>query len=89
VMVEPFNGVGYESGRRNRGAAHRFGEGEAEQALGGTSFLGAAGHRRMSRRGAVAAADRWRRSASIQRKEKGASGAVEPNGRMGRTKLGW
>jgi hypothetical protein len=28
MMVEPFNGVGYKLGRRNRGAAHRFGEGE-------------------------------------------------------------
>jgi hypothetical protein len=49
VMLEPFNGVSYESGRRNRGVAHRFGEGEAEQALGGTSFLGAVGHKRASR----------------------------------------
>jgi hypothetical protein len=49
AMVEPFNGVGFESGRRNRGVAHRFGEGEAEQALGGTSFLGATGRGRVSR----------------------------------------
>jgi hypothetical protein len=44
---------------------------------------------RASRRGAVAAVGRWRRSASIQIKEKGASGPVGPNGCMGRTKLGW
>jgi hypothetical protein len=49
AMVEPFICVSYESGRRNRGAAHRFGEGEAEQALGGTSFLGGVGHERASR----------------------------------------
>jgi hypothetical protein len=53
-------------------------------------LLGAQGRcGRASRQGAVAVAGRWWRSASIQRKEKGASGPVGPNGRMGRTKLGW
>jgi hypothetical protein len=49
VMLEPFNGISYGSGTRNRGVVHQFGEGEAEQALGSTSFLDAVGLGRVSR----------------------------------------